>query len=88
MDRRDFLKWTLGGVVAGGILTFLNGCVARISETVYDKDQGTPWRCSNCGYLTRSTKDLSDTRCPRCMEKDLKRITEEELQKYIAEEKK
>lgn len=86
MNRRDFLKLTLGGAVTGGILTFLNGCVARVSEAVHDKAKGTPWRCSNCGYLTRSTEDLANTRCPRCMEKDMKRITEEELNNYLKQE--
>lgn len=87
MNRRDFLKWTVGGAITGSLLTLVSGCIARINESVYEKDKGSPWRCTNCGYLTRSEKNLSDTRCPRCFEKDFEKITEEQLKKYIEQEK-
>ena len=83
MNRREFLKLTFGIAVAGVSLAMVSGCAARINESVYQKDQGSPWRCSHCGYLTRSKEDLSDTSCPRCMRRDLEKISEQELEEAI-----
>lgn len=87
MRRRDFLRMALGGIFAGGMVSFLSGCSGKIDKNVYKKDKGSPWRCTSCGYITRSNKDLSNTRCPRCYSKALKKITEDELKQYLAEEK-
>jgi DNA-directed RNA polymerase subunit RPC12/RpoP len=83
MDRRGFLKVTLAGTLGVAGLVLVDGCMPRVSEKVYDRSIGQPWRCGNCGYLTRSEKDLTDERCPRCGRKRLGRISEEELQKYL-----
>lgn len=87
MRRRDFLKLALGGIFIGGTVGFLSGCSAKINKNVYEDNQGAPWHCTACGYLTRSTADLSDSRCPRCYQKSLIKITEEELKTYLDEQK-
>ncbi len=80
MDRRWFLKAVLG--IAG--LVFIEGCRAPlVSKKVFDQSNGPPWRCENCGHLTRSVVDLTGTRCPRCGQKRLVRISEEQLQEYL-----
>jgi DNA-directed RNA polymerase subunit RPC12/RpoP len=80
MDRRWFLKAVLGS----SVLVFIEGCRAPlVSRKVFDQGNGQPWRCGNCGHLTRSDVDLTGTRCPRCFEKRLVRISEEQLQEYL-----
>jgi DNA-directed RNA polymerase subunit RPC12/RpoP len=86
MTRRGLLKNVI--VCAAGALglTVSGGCMApRVSPKVADESNGAPWRCEFCGHLTRSDTDLSDTRCPRCRRKRLRRISEEEAQKLLAE---
>ena len=84
MQRRDFLKIVFGGVLAVGPLVVAGGCIApRISSTAYDTANGQPWRCEVCGHLTRSNDDLTETRCPRCRKRRLRRISEEELKKAL-----
>jgi DNA-directed RNA polymerase subunit RPC12/RpoP len=65
--------------------SLLGGCVSKISDVAVDKEMGEPYRCTKCGYLTRSKTDLSDTRCPRCHVKKMVKISEEEMAKYLAE---
>ena len=88
MNRRVFLKSILAAVAGSVPLVLLSGgCVApRVSPTI-SENKSQPWRCEHCGHLTRSDDDLTDTRCPRCMRKGvMKKITEEELTKYLAAE--
>jgi len=84
MTRREaFRKLCL---CATGILGLAAGCMApRVSPKAADKANGAPWRCEFCGHLTRSDADLADTRCPRCRRKRLRRISEEEAQKLLAQ---
>lgn len=84
MNRRHFLKSVCIAVLGSIAFVFtLGGCVALVSPTVSEQES-QPWRCSYCGYLTRSEQDLTDTRCPRCRRKGfLARITEKELQDYL-----
>jgi len=84
MDKRDFLKYALNTLAGSAALLFLSGCIApRISTTV-SKEKVQAWRCGNCGHLTRSEQDLTNTRCPRCQRKGfIAKITEKELQDYI-----
>ena len=86
MNKRNFLKYALNALTGGVTLLFLSGCIAsRISPTV-KKQKTQAWRCGNCGHLTRSDQDLTDTRCPRCKRKGyIVRITEKELQNYLQE---
>ena len=87
MDRRGFLSRTLAGTLGIAGLVLVGGCMApRVSEKVFDKSNGRPWRCGNCGHLTRSDTDLTGVRCPRCGQKRLARISEEELQEYLKSE--
>ena len=82
MNRRTFLRSVCVAVAGGVALLFTTGgCVApRVSPTVSEQ-KSQAWRCGHCGYLTRSDRDLTATRCPRCKRKGvLKRITEKELQ--------
>lgn len=85
MTRRKFLV-SVGLVAAGSaaLLSGAGGCVApRVSPTVTES-KAQAWRCDHCGHLTRSDRDLTGTRCPRCMRTGvMKRITEEELQAYL-----
>ena len=82
MKRSEFRNILLGFVG----LSVLSGCKSRISKGAYDQSLGEPYRCSNCGHLLRSKTDLTDTRCPRCYAKALKKITEEEMAKLLSEE--
>jgi len=82
MQRRSFFK-TLAVGCAGG-MAWIQGCVSRISKEARDPDQGDPWRCQTCGYLTRSSEDISGKWCPRCMTKRFKRVSEEEFEKWLA----
>ena len=80
MDRRWFLKAVLGS----SVLVFIEGCRAPlVSKKVFDQSNGAPWRCGNCGHLTRSAVDLTGSRCPRCMQKRFVRNSEEQLQEYL-----
>jgi DNA-directed RNA polymerase subunit RPC12/RpoP len=70
----------LAGILGIGALISTSGCGAPlISATARDKSAGDPWQCMNCGHLTRTTEDLAGTRCPRCTQRMLKRITEEQM---------
>jgi len=77
--RRQMLILT-GGTVAGLLLA---GSPLAHADTLSKKEDGPPWRCGRCGKLLRSHEDMTDKRCPRCFSKQLKRITEEELQTYL-----
>jgi len=80
MTRRGFLKSLLSGILGVGAFVFVNGCMAPlIGATARDKSAGDPWQCQNCGHLLRSKTDLAGTRCPRCTQRMLKRITEPEM---------
>ncbi len=83
MQRRSFLG-TLA-VAGTTVLGWVQGCaVSRISDEARDPEQGDPWRCQTCGYLTRSSEDISGKWCPRCMTKRFKRVTEDEFAKWLA----
>ena len=86
MNRRHFLKSVCTTLPGSAALLFLVGCIAsRVSPTVSEQKEQA-WRCSNCGHLTRSKQDLTDTRCPRCKRKGfITKITEKELQDYLKE---
>ena len=80
MNRRGFIKNLLSGILGLGALALVNGCMAPlISATARNKSAGDPWQCMNCGHLTRTTEDLSGTRCPRCTLRMLKQITEAQM---------
>ena len=82
MQRRMLLRGMGVGVL--GIVGYLSGCMTkRVSEAAKDPEQGEPWRCKLCGYLTRSDDDLSSSFCPRCMTKNLRRVSEEEFAKWL-----
>ena len=84
MNRRSFLKRLLSGILGIGALVSTTSCMAPlISATARDKNAGDPWQCMNCGHLTRTREDLTGTRCPRCTQRMLKRITEEEMAKAL-----
>lgn len=87
MERRKFIKNIFFSVLGLGGLFALNGCMSGVSQTAEDKDAGDPYKCSLCGYLTRSKKDITQDRCPRCKTKNLKKITEKEMEKELGEEK-
>lgn len=84
MNKRDFLKYALNTLAGSAAFLLLGGCIApRISPAV-SEEKAQAWRCGNCGHLTRSDQDLTDTRCPRCKRKGfLVIITEKELKNYI-----
>ncbi len=84
MNRREFLKSACVAAVGATFVFMAGGCVApRISPTV-SAEKSQAWRCEYCGHLTRSSQDLSEARCPRCMRTGhLKKITEKELQAYL-----
>ena len=86
MNKREFQKTLVAGSVGLAGMAVLGGCVSRISEAASDKAMGEPYRCTKCGYLTRSKTDLADTRCPRCHAKKMVKISEEEMEKYLAEQ--
>lgn len=80
MNRRGFIKGLLSSILGVGALVFVHGCMAPlISTTARDKNAGDPWQCQNCGHLTRTNEDISGTRCPRCTQRMLKQISEEEM---------
>ena len=91
MKRREFLKTLAVGAAVGGAALALGsvagGCVSLVNPNAWDKNAGQPWRCTNCGHVERSTKYLSDTHCPRCYHKAMVKITEEELQQHLANQK-
>jgi DNA-directed RNA polymerase subunit RPC12/RpoP len=79
MNIRTFLK----GFALLSSYTFLTGCMAKVSSAANDESQGTPYQCERCGYLTRSHDDLTDVRCPRCQSKQLRKISEVEMEKAL-----
>lgn len=80
MTRRGFIVRLLSGILSVGTLAITNGCMAPlISSTARQKSSGDPWQCQNCGHLTRTNEDISGTRCPRCTQRMLKQISEEEM---------
>ena len=84
MNRRGFIKRLLTGFLGIGALVSATGCMAPlVSATARDKSAGDPWQCMNCGHLTRSHADLSDTRCPRCTKRMLMKITEDEMARAL-----
>ena len=84
MNRRGFIKRLLTGILGIGTLVAANGCMAPlISATARDKSAGDPWQCMNCGHLTRTRDDLAGSRCPRCTQRMLKQITEEEMARAL-----
>ena len=87
MNKREFQKIVVAGSVGLAGMAILSGCVARISEKASHQEMGEPYRCTKCGYLTRSKTDLSDTRCPRCHAKKMVKISEEDMASYLAEGK-
>lgn len=85
MDRRQFLS-SMGVALAGSaaILVTAGGCIAPHISPSVSGQKSQAWRCDNCGHLTRSDRDLTDTRCPRCFRTGfMKKITEKELQDYL-----
>ena len=86
MNRRQFIKSASTTLAGSAILIFTSGCIApRISPMVAEK-KSQAWQCGNCEHLTRSDKNLSDTRCPRCMRKGfMAKITEKELLEALEE---
>ena len=83
MKRKEF-----GAILLGFTgLSVLAGCKSRIGKSAYDIDQGDPYKCDKCGHLIRSKEDLTDTRCPRCYAKALKKISEEEAEALLNEAK-
>jgi len=86
MKRRDFYKLILGTTVGVAGVTLLGGCASKISREALDKKAGDPFRCSKCGYLTRSKVSLTLRRCPRCYTKNMVAISEEDMARFLAEE--
>ena len=85
MDRRQFLS-SMGVALAGSaaILVTAGGCVAPLVSPSVTEQKSQAWRCGNCGHLTRSDQDLTNTRCHHCFRKGfMKKITEKELQDYL-----
>jgi len=79
MDRRGFFKSLVSGMLGLGALIVSNGCAPLIDASARDKSAGDPWECMNCGHLMRSKEDLTGTRCPRCHQRMLRKITEAEM---------
>ncbi|MFO7714261.1 hypothetical protein [Desulfosarcina sp.] len=80
MTRRVFIQRLMSGIMGMGALVWVNGCMAPlISAAARDKNAGDPWQCMNCGHLTRTREDLSGTRCPRCTQRMLKKISEAQM---------
>ena len=84
MDRRTFIQRIVFGFLGIGGTMLLAACAPLVSAAARDKSAGEPWQCMNCGYLTRSKEDLSDSRCPHCGRRMLARISEEEMAKALA----
>lgn len=81
MNRRDFLVSACALAAVNLAMLCSGGCVAPLISPAVSENTSQPWRCGNCGHLTRSERDLTDTRCPRCRRRGfLAKITEEELQ--------
>lgn len=79
MTRRQWFK-TTSLLVAGVAGAVAAGCAPWIAAVARDPKNGQPWQCGNCGRITRSGKDLSAHRCPRCWHKGrFRRITEEKI---------
>jgi len=76
MNKRRFQKVLLGGGVGFSFAALFSGCKSRISETAHNKDEGDPYICGRCGYVTRSKTDMSEERCPRCYAQQFSRISE------------
>jgi len=85
MTRREMLNSTLLRLGCGATVLELSGCVSRIEDSARDPAFGKPWRCRKCGHLIRSNEDLTNVRCPRCLTKNYQRISENAMQKYLAE---
>jgi DNA-directed RNA polymerase subunit RPC12/RpoP len=84
MDRRNFLISACIAMAGSLAVLFSGGCVAPLISPAVSEQTSHAWRCGNCGHLTRSDRDLTDTRCPRCGRKGfLRRITAQELQDYL-----
>lgn len=83
MNKREFQKALVVGGAALAGTALLGGCVSKISEDAMDPSKGDPYRCTKCGYLTRSKTDLSGTRCPRCHARKMVKISEEEMNNYL-----
>jgi predicted Zn-ribbon and HTH transcriptional regulator len=81
MTRSTFGTVLLG--LAG--ITALSGCKSRISKSAYNAELGDPYLCDKCGHLFRSKEDMSTKHCPRCYAKALKKISEEDAEKLLAE---
>lgn len=87
MNKREFLQMLTVGTAGIAGTALLNGCMLpRVGENVNNERAGDPYRCQRCGYLTRSRTDISGDRCPRCRARLLKRITEDEMAGYLAQE--
>jgi len=86
MNRRDFYKRILGTTVGAAGIALLSGCASKISKEAKDKKEGKPYRCSKCGYLTRSKVSITFRRCPRCYSKNMVAISEEDMTRFLAEE--
>ena len=86
MNKREFQKILVAGSVGLAGMAVLGGCVSRISEDARDKEKGEPYRCTKCGYLTRSKTDITDKRCPRCHVKKMVKISEDEMEDLLKAE--
>jgi len=75
MKRSEFRNILLGLVG----LSVLTGCKSRVGKSASDTSMGDPYKCSKCGYLTRSKADLTGKRCPRCYAKAMQKISENEM---------
>ena len=85
MNKRTFNKTLLTGILGIAGLSLFSACASKISPEASDQAKGDPYRCTKCGYLTRSKTDLTGTRCPHCFAKKMVRISEEEMAKYLKE---
>jgi len=87
MRRRNFYVFLFAIIIGLGFLFLQTGCVSKVSRSALDKSKGTPYRCSNCGYLTRSKTSLTFRRCPRCYAKKMVKISEEDMEKLLKKER-
>lgn len=84
MNRRHFLRSAFVTLAGSAAFLLSGGCVAPLVSPTVSEQKSQAWRCGNCGHLTRSSRDLTGTRCPRCKRKGfIVRISEEELQGYL-----
>jgi len=86
MKRREFIRTSAAGALGVAVLAAAGCSTSRVGPTAKDKAKGQPWRCQKCGYLMRSDEDLSNTRCPRCWSKSIRRITDKQMDEYLAKE--